>query len=131
MQSAYFDANTMQDSFESESYPDASAFMQEAQIYTGFNGQDMKKLEKVQKAEAPTKAMQEGTAEATLKTENLQRWIDECAPEADEERAVISAKQYVPIVYFVDKANEDAPSTCSGNVVKTFFGKFIIWSFRI
>jgi hypothetical protein len=142
------DANTMQDSFGSAGDPDASNLMQEAKIYAGelihaaedgeelsdevkpamdetkgLKGKNMKKVENVKKAEAATKAMQEGMAEATLKTEELQKLLDECAPEADEERVADSAKQYVPIMYFVDKDHQDDPSTCSGNVVQTLFGK--------
>jgi len=84
---------------------------------------DMKKVENVKKAEAATKAMEEGMAEATLKTEELQKLLDECAPVADEERVADSASQYKSIMYFVDKDHVDDPSTCSGNVVQTLFGK--------
>jgi len=142
------DANTMQDSFGSAGDPDASNLMQEAKIYAGelihaaedgeelkdevqpavdevqgLKGKDFKKVENVKKAESATKAMQEGMAEATLKTEELQKLLDECAPTADEERVADSAKQYMPIMYFVDKEHQDDPSTCSGNVVQTLFGK--------
>lgn len=142
------DANTMQDSFGSAGDPDASNLMQEAKIYAGelihaaedggelkdevqpavdevagLKDKDFKKVENVKKAESATKAMQEGMAEATLKTEELQKLLDECAPTADEERVADSAKQYMPIMYFVDKEHQDDPSTCSGNVVQTLFGK--------
>jgi len=142
------DANTMQDSFGSAGDPDASNLMQEAKIYAGelihaaedgeelkdevqpavdevggMLEKDMKKVENVKKAEAATKAMEEGMAEATLKTEELQKLLDECAPVADEERVADSASQYKSIMYFVDKDHVDDPSTCSGNVVQTLFGK--------
>jgi len=79
------DANTMQDSFGSAGDPDASNLMQEAKIYAGelihaaedgeelkdevqpavdevggMLEKDMKKVENVKKAEAATKAMEEG-----------------------------------------------------------------------
>ena len=45
--------------------------------------------------------MREGVAEATLKTEELQKLLDDCAIQVDEELVADSAKQYVPIMYFV------------------------------
>jgi len=142
------DANAMQESFGSAGDPDASNLMQEAKIYAGelihacedgqelidevqpavdeagtLDGKDLKKFENAKQADAVVKAMEEGVAELLLKTEELQKLLDEAAPSADADRVEGSAKQYVPIMYFVDKEFVEDPSTCSGNVVQSLFGK--------
>lgn len=142
------DANACQKSLGSAGDPTASGLMQDAKIYAGelihaaedgvelldnvkgeipeegkFEGKNMKDFKVVKEVEAAVRAMEEGTVEVELRTEELQSTLDEAAPEADPERVAGSADQYVPLMTFVDKEFIAAPSTCGGDVVQTLFGK--------
>jgi hypothetical protein len=147
------DANTIQDSLGAAGDPDGSGLMQEAKIYAGeiihacedaqelvdsvqevvdevksLEGKDMKKLKNAKKAEKTTKAIQEGISEMVLQSEKLQELLDAASPvtEEDEEDTVEGrAKQYVPIMKFVDSefAKEEIPSTCGGEIEQIVFGK--------
>lgn len=142
------DANACQKSLGSSGDPTASDLMQGAKIYAGelihaaedgqslhddvktiipeeaaFDGKNMKDVEVVKEVEAAVKAMEEGAIDVELRTEELQSALDEASPEADADRVAGSAKQYVPLMTFVDKEFKDVPSTCGGNVVQTLFGK--------
>lgn len=142
------DANACQESLGSSGDPTASDLMQDAKIYAGelihaaadgqelhdkikqtvpeeseFEGKNMKDFEVVKEVEQAVQAMEEGTAEVVLKTDELQSSLDEVAPEADAERVAGSAEQYVPLMTFVDEKFKDVPSTCGGDVIQTLFGK--------
>ena len=71
--------------------------------------------------------MQEGVAEATLKTEELQKLLDDCAIQGDEERVAYSAKQYVPIMYFVH-AVATLCRLCSESLRTTAQQHAMVWS---
>lgn len=134
------DAGKWQKALGGAGDPDGSAMMQKAKIFAGkcrdeandasddakavtdaTNGIDgvsgpFTDYDNAKKAEDAIKAAKAATAKAEDTLEALQATADKLTPQVDEDRAKGSAKQYYPVMYFVDKEFEDAPSTCSGDL---------------
>jgi hypothetical protein len=68
----------------------------------------------VTKAERIMEEIEEGMDEGQVVTDELDEVLALASPGPDTSGA---AKQYYPVMYFVDKAFADVPSTCGGNTV--------------
>ena len=134
-------ANTLQESFGSAGDPDASGLMQKAKKWAGKllhakdDGADLSselsevegdgkfarkkgdftKYDNAQAAEKCIKKMQELTAKGEETLEELTEMFELAHPRA--ELVEDAAKQYYPVMYFVDKEFEDVPSTCGGETI--------------
>lgn len=129
-------AGSFQKEFGGAGDPVASALMQDAKIWggkchdaaadgakvkdelkgalrdvTGLKG-PFTDYKQVKKAEDGIRALSAATARAVEETESLQAFADQLSPPLDDVKD--SAKQYFPIMYFVDKKFEDTPQTCGG-----------------
>eukprot|EP00747_Dinoflagellata_sp_TGD_P109858 gnl/TRDRNA2_/TRDRNA2_170803_c1_seq1.p1 gnl/TRDRNA2_/TRDRNA2_170803_c1~~gnl/TRDRNA2_/TRDRNA2_170803_c1_seq1.p1 ORF type:complete len:504 (-),score=152.36 gnl/TRDRNA2_/TRDRNA2_170803_c1_seq1:40-1371(-) len=126
--------------------PAASDLMQDAKIFAGtvmhtaedaakaagklkdligeakdLEGENFKKPSVVTKAERLMEDIDAAIAEATDSAEMLEMVTNQASPLAEYKGA---ADQYYPIMYFVDKSEDDVPSTCTGKPVgKPIVGK--------
>lgn len=132
-------AGRMQKQFGGNGDPTASGLMQDAKIWSGkirdaakdsgevlgklddtikavdgMNGKDFTKYENAKKAEDALRDCGEATEAAEEDLEKLQGVFDQAQPSGKEKRIKDSAKQYMPIMYFVDKEFKDVPQTCGG-----------------
>jgi len=74
---------------------------------------DFTKPATVTKAERIMESIDESVAAGEAVTDEL----DELIKLADHKGTAGAAKQYYPVMYFVDKKFEEVPSTCSGDIV--------------
>jgi len=84
---------------------------------SGLAGKDFTKYDNAKAAEDAIRETAEGTEAAEEALESLQKVFDQVQPPAEDDRVEGSAKQFYPIMYFVDKEFEDVPSTCGGEQV--------------
>lgn len=143
------EANTLQKSFGTVGDPVASDLMQSAKVWAGelldeakdgtkfangledvivkaedLKGGDFEDYETIKKAERGVTKMNVGVSEGETIQSKLEEMLELVSPEVEKDRAAEAAKQYLPIMHFVDKEFEDVPSTCGGDAVdKPIFGK--------
>lgn len=143
------EANALQKSFGTAGDPVASDLMQSAKVWAGklldeakegkefatelqgevskaegLQGGDFKDFETSKNAEKAVTKMNFGSSKAKPLEDKLEDLLGLVSPEIEKDQATDAAKQYLPIMYFVDKKFEDVPSTCGGDVVnKPIFGK--------
>lgn len=134
------DANYWQKALGLAGDPSGAAQMQKAKVFAGkcqdeakaadkLAGNVGKTLEGIAAVEGPftdyanakaaedaMKKSKTATAEAEEALEALQATMDKLRPAISEERSAGSAKQYYPIMYFVDEKFAKFPSTCDGDL---------------
>lgn len=133
-----FVANSFQAAFGAAGDPVAAGLMQTAKIFGGkcrdeaadahkkaidplqeakdivLSGTDYTKAADAKAAEAKIKDMNAGIAIAEETLEAIQKTLAKITPEIDNSEG--AAKQYYPVMYFVDKEYEGVPSTCGGDL---------------
>lgn len=134
------DANHWQDALGGAGDPTASALMQDAKVWSGkclkaaddalesaetvkesldevsgMEGKDFTDYDNAKAAEDLVKALNKGAQKLAEVEEALTEMDDQLEPEADD--VDDAAKQYYPLMYFVDKEHEDVPSTCGGETL--------------
>jgi len=140
-------ANVLQESLGQAGDPAASDLMQSAKVWAGellhavedgedlsvkltsakekgnaMKGKDFSNYDNSKDAEAAIKAMEKGTSKGEAALEELTEMSELAAPSAEEKED--AAKQYVPVMYFVNKEFEEVPQTCGGETLaKPIFGK--------
>jgi len=134
------DANAWQDALGGAGDPTASGLMQGAKVWSGkclkaaddalesaetvkesldkvagMEGKDFTDYDNAKEAEDLVKALNKGAQKLSEVEEALTEMDDQLEPEADD--VDDAAKQYYPLMYFVDKEHEDVPSTCGGETL--------------
>merc|ERR1719291_1137448 len=78
----------------------------------GLKGADFTDFKKTKEADSLTDKLEEMATAGTEKTEQLEDFKAEAAPEAVGN----ASKSYYSIMYLVDKEFDEVPSTCDGDV---------------
>lgn len=139
-------ANTFQDNFGKNGDPEASNLMQAAKVWAGElihdsedgtkaatalgdavgeapgDDADFSKSEDAKAGEKAIRGIEEAIAAGEETHEHLVAQNELGMPNATS--AANASKQYMNIMYFVDKEHETAPSTCAGDMLnKPIFGR--------
>lgn len=81
----------------------------------GMAGKDFTKYENAKKAEDAIRGCAEATEAGEEDLEKLEGVYEQASPAGKDKRIKDSAKQYNPIMYYVDKEFVDVPQTCGGD----------------
>lgn len=88
----------------------------------GMSGADLATASAVTQAEALTAKMEEAVAQGEVEAEELGALLAKAQPEANSTGA---GKQYVPVMYFVDKAYVNMSTSCGGtSLSKPLLGSY-------
>lgn len=132
-------ANDLQKKFGKNGDPVASGLMQDAKVWCGkvrdqakdseeagkkvdkavkaiegMKGKDFTDYDNAKKAEDGLRDAAASTEAAEESLEKMEGVFEQAHPEGKDKRLKDSAKQYNPIMYFVNKDHVDVPQTCGG-----------------
>jgi len=80
----------------------------------GMASADLSSAEEMKKAEKLLQSMGEAAAQGVAVVEELEGMVKQAQPEA----VMNASKLYYPVMYFVDKASQELPSTCTGTAAE-------------